>query len=130
MERGLAGSGQRTKGRLGWRGATDTTPGVLAGMVSLEMSLPLCPPFCARVEASDDTYARHSRGAQGPASQHLQAVSCRAADDGGNPGLKFLTPSKPGTRFRTASLLGGTKQRRRRLGSPSVVRDHGTRRCR
>jgi hypothetical protein len=51
------------------------------------------------VEASDDTDARHSRGAQRPASQHLQAGSCRTADDGGNSGLKFLTRSKPGNKI-------------------------------
>ena len=45
---------------------------------------------------------------------HPQAGSCQTAkDDGGKPGVRFLARSKRGTRFRTASLLGGTRQRRR-----------------
>ena len=50
-----------------------------------------------------------------------QAGSCQTAkDDGGKPGVRFLARSKRGTRFRTASLLGGTRQRRRRFCSPWV----------
>ncbi len=62
------------------------------------------------------TDACHSQGAQGTDSEHPQAGSCQTAkDDGGKPGVRFLARSKRGTRFRTASLLGGTKQRRRRF---------------
>ena len=69
---------------------------------------------CAR--RSDDTDACHSQGAQRTGREHPQAGSCQTAkDDGGKPGVRFLARSKRGTRFRTASLLGGTKQRRRRF---------------
>ena len=55
-------------------------------------------------------------GAQRTGREHPQAGSCQTAkDDGGKPGVRFLARSKRGTRFRTASLLGGTKQRSRRF---------------
>ena len=70
-------------------------------------------------------------GAQGTDREHPQAGSCQTAkDDGGKPGVRFLARSKRGTRFRTASLLGGTRQRRRRFCSPWVGRDQGRRHCR
>ena len=70
-------------------------------------------------------------GAQGTDREHPQAGSCQTAkDDGGKPGVRFLARSKRGTRFRTASLLGGTRQRRRRICSPLVGRDQGRRHCR
>ena len=60
-----------------------------------------------------------------------QAGSCQTAkDDGGKPGVRFLARSKRGTRFRTASPLGGTRQRRRRFCSPWVGREQGRRHCR
>ena len=69
-------------------------------------------------------------GRQGTDREHPQAGSCQTAkDDGGKPGVRFLARSKRGTRFRTASLLGGTKQRRRRFWTPLVGRDQGRRRC-
>ena len=70
-------------------------------------------------------------GAQGIDREHPQAGSCQTAkDDGGKPGVRFLARSKRGTRFRTASPLGGTRQRRRRFCSPWVGRDQGRRHCR
>ena len=70
-------------------------------------------------------------GAQGTNAEHPQAGSCQTAkDDGGKPGVRFLARSKRGTRFRTTSLLGGTRQRRRRFCSPWVGRDQGRRHCR
>ncbi len=58
------------------------------------------------------TDACHSQSAQGTYREHAQAGSCpRAKDDSGKPGARFFARSKRGTRFRTASLLGGTKQR-------------------
>ena len=83
--------------------------------------------------AVDDvgTDARYRQGGQGTDTEHLQAGSRQTAKDHGRiPGVGLLARSKRGTRFRTASLLGGTKQRRRRFCSPSVERDQGTRRCR
>src|SRR5271157_3219961 len=77
------------------------------------------------------TDACHSQGAQRTDREHLQAGSCQTAkDDGGKPGVRFLARSKRGTRFRTASPLGGTRQRRRRFCSPWVGRDQGRRHCR
>ena len=77
------------------------------------------------------TDACHSQGAQGTDAEHPQAGSCQTAkDDGGKPGVRFLARSKRGTRFRTTSLLGGTRQRRRRFCSPWVGRDQGRRHCR
>jgi hypothetical protein len=76
------------------------------------------------------TDARHSHGAQETDREHPQAGSCQTAeDDGGKPGVRFLARSKRGTRFRTASLLGGTRQRGRRFCSPWVGRDQGRRDC-
>ena len=76
------------------------------------------------------TDACHSQGAQGTDREHPQAGSCQTAkDDGGKPGVRFLARSKRGTRFRTASPLGGTRQRRRRFCSPWVGRDQGRRHC-
>jgi hypothetical protein len=77
------------------------------------------------------TDACHSQGAQGTDREHPQAGSCQTAkDDGGKPGARFLARPKRGTRFRTASPLGGTRQRRRRFCSPWVGRDQGRRHCR
>ena len=85
-------------------------------------------PYARR---SDNTDACHSQGAQGTDREHPQAGSCQTAkDDGGKPGVRFLARSKRGTRFRTASPLGGTRQRRRRFCSPWVGRDQGRRHCR
>ena len=67
-----------------------------------------------------------ARNRQGAPPSWLMSDS---KDDGGKPGVRFLARSKRGTRFRTASLLGGTKQRRRRFWMPLVGRDQGRRRC-
>ncbi len=81
--------------------------------------------FRASVRHTD---ACHSQGAQGTDREHPQAGSCQTAkDDGGKPGVRSLARSKRGTRFRTASPLGGTRQRRRRFCSPWVGRDQGRR---
>ena len=66
------------------------------------------------------TVRQHRRalppGAQGINTEHLQAGSRPTAkDDSGKSGVRLLARSKRGTRFRTSSLLGGTKQRRRRF---------------
>jgi hypothetical protein len=51
-------------------------------------------------------------GAQGTDTEHLQAGSRRTATDHGRkPGVSPLVRSKRGTRLRTATLVGGTKQR-------------------
>ncbi len=86
---------------------------------------------CAERASVRHTDACHSQGAQGTDAEHPQAGSCQTAkDDGGKPGVRFLARSKRGTRFRTTSLLGGTRQRRRRFCSPWVGRDQGRRHCR
>ena len=96
-------------------------------MAILRQLRPL-PPRGASVRHTD---ACHSQGAQGTDREHPQAGSCQTAkDDGGKPGVRFLARSKRGTRFRTASPLGGTRQRRRRFCSPWVGRDQGRRHCR
>ena len=78
-----------------------------------------------------DTPTRATARAQGTDAEHPQAGSCQTAkDDGGKPGVRLLARSKRGTRFRTTSLLGGTRQRRRRFCSPWVGRDQGRRHCR
>jgi len=75
------------------------------------------------------TDARHRQGAQGTNREHPQASSCQTAkDDGGKPGVRLLARSKRGTRFRTAPLLGGKKEIRRRFWTPLVGRDRGRRR--
>ena len=77
------------------------------------------------------TDACHSQHRQGTDAEHPQAGSCQTAkDDGGKAAVRFLARSKRGTRFRTTSLLGGTRQRRRRFCSPWVGRDQGRRHCR
>jgi hypothetical protein len=79
---------------------------------------------------SDYTDARYSQGAQCVDTEHLQAGSCQITKDHGRkPGVRLLARSKRGTRFRSASLLGGIKQRGRRFCSLSVGRHQGTRRC-
>ena len=100
-----------------------TSPGnIPAQLTSFSVS------SCASVRHTD---ACHSQGAQGTDREHPQAGSCQTAkDDGGKPGVRFLARSKRGTRFRTASPLGGTRQRRRRFCSPWVGRDQGRRLCR
>ena len=99
------------------------------------LPLELCGPashlsFLLRASVRH-TDACHSQGAQGTDREHPQAGSRQTAkDDGGKPGVRFLARSKRGTRFRTASPLGGTRQRRRRFCSPWVGRDQGRRHCR
>ena len=99
------------------------------------LPLKLCDPasrlsFLLRTSVRH-TDACHSQGAQETDREHPQAGSCQTAkDDGGKPGMRFLARSKRGTRFRTASPLGGTRQRRRRFCSPWVGRDQGRRHCR
>jgi len=67
----------------------------------------------ASVRYTDSCY---SQDAQGTHREHPQADSAQTTkDDGGKPGVRFLARSKRGTRFRTAPLLSGTKQRRRRF---------------
>ena len=84
--------------------------------------------FCAR--RSDTPTHPTARARKEPKGSTPKAGSCQTAkDDGGKPGVRFLARSKRGTRFRTASLLGGTKQRRRRFWTPLVGRDQGRRRC-
>jgi hypothetical protein len=81
---------------------------------------------CAR--RSDDTKARYREGAQSTDTEHLRAGSRQTAKDyGRKPGVSLLARSKRGTRFRTASLSGGTKQRRRQgcLGASSSHVDPG-----
>jgi hypothetical protein len=78
-----------------------------------------------------DTDACHSRGARGTDGEHPQPGSPQTAEgDDGEPGVGLLTRSKRGTRFRTASLVGGTRQRRRLFCSPGVGRDQGVKHCR
>ena len=80
---------------------------------------------------SDTPTRATATAAQGTDAEHPQAGSCQTAkDDGGKPGVRFLARSKRGTRFRTTSLLGGTRQRGRRFCSPWVGRDQGRRHCR
>jgi hypothetical protein len=77
---------------------------------------------------SDDTDARHSQGAHGTDWEHHHAGLYQTAkNDGGKPGVRFLARSKRGTRFRTASLLGGMRQGRRQFCSPWLGRDQGRR---
>jgi hypothetical protein len=72
------------------------------------------PKPCAR--RSDDTEARHSQGTQGIDTEHSETGSCqKSKEDGGKPGVSFLTRSKGGTRSMPAWLIGGTRQRRRRF---------------
>jgi hypothetical protein len=85
--------------------------------------------FLSRV--GPPTPTRATDKAQGGDTEHLQAgLRLTTKDHGRKLGLSLLARSKRGTRFRTASLRGGSKHRKRRLGSPSVGRDQGTRRCR
>jgi integrase len=78
-----------------------------------------------------DTDARQSQGAPGADTEHLQAGSRQTAKKhAGKPHVRLLAGSKRGTGFRTASLVGRTKQKRRRFCSPSMGTEHGTRRCR
>ena len=67
---------------------------------------------------------RSEQGIDKGKRENHQAGSCQTAkDDCGKPGVTVLPRSKRGTRFRTASHLGGTRQRRGRFCSPWVERD-------
>ena len=80
---------------------------------------------------SDTLPRATARARKEPTGSNPQAGSCQTAkDDYGKPGVRFLARSKRGTRFRTAPLLGGTRQSRRRFCSPWVGRDQGRRHCR
>jgi hypothetical protein len=77
------------------------------------------------------TDACHSRGARGTDGEHPQPGTPQTAEgDGGEPGVRLLTRSKRGTRFRTASLVGGTRQRKRLFCSPGVGRNQRVRHSR
>ena len=72
------------------------------------------PLFCAR--RSDDTDAPTGKARNLRTESHLQAGSCQTAqDDGGKPGVRAPLSIETTKSFRTASLLGGKRQRRRRF---------------
>ena len=101
---------------------------------STDENLELCGPasrLSFLLRRRSDKPTRATASAQATDKGPSQPGSCQTAkDDGGKPGVRFLARSKRGTRSRTASLLGGTRQRRRRFCSPWVGRDQGRRHCR
>jgi hypothetical protein len=88
-------------------------------------------PFFPLARVGPTTPTRASaRARKEPTGSAPKAGSRQTAkDDVGKPCVRFLARSKRGTRFRTASLLGGRKLRTRRFCTPSVGRDEARRRC-